>query len=104
MMAVVASQVSVVVPFYNVEHYLAECLESLQRQTHRDLQLILIDDGSTDDSAAIAEKVAGGDDRFTIMERPNEAPGAARNAGLEVVAGDYIGFLDGDDYLPDDAI
>ncbi len=96
--------VSVIIPFYNVEKYLGECLDSLTRQTFRDFEVILIDDGSTDESSRIAESYA---DRFPhcrIISKKNEGQGKARNVGLEVSCGKYIYFLDSDDYIADCAL
>ncbi|WP_245974456.1 bifunctional glycosyltransferase/CDP-glycerol:glycerophosphate glycerophosphotransferase [Thermomonospora umbrina] len=91
---------SVVVPFYNVEPYLAACLESLERQTHRDLEVIMVDDGSTDGGAAIAKDFAGRDARFRLIQQENRGPGPARNLGVEHATGAYLAFADGDDVVP----
>jgi CDP-glycerol glycerophosphotransferase len=93
-------RISVVVPVYNVEEYLDECLTSLLRQTARDLEILIVDDGSTDSSVAIAQAYADRDDRIRIIERPNGGLGAARNTGIEAATGDYLAFLDSDDVLP----
>jgi CDP-glycerol glycerophosphotransferase len=98
------STISVIVPIYNVEPYLEECLSSLAAQSHRDLQVICVDDGSTDDSAAIAERFAATDPRFQVVRQPNAGLGAARNTGIRLATGDYLGFVDSDDYLPPDAL
>lgn len=95
--------ISVIVPVYNVERYLSACLESLCAQTHRNLQVVLVDDGSTDSSLQIAEKFAATDSRLTIIRQENAGLGAARNAGIALVRGDYLAFLDSDDTLPRDA-
>jgi CDP-glycerol glycerophosphotransferase len=93
-------KISVVVPVYNVEEYLDECLTSLERQTVRDLEILIVDDGSTDGSAAIAQRHAAGDERIRIISRPNGGLGAARNTGIEEATGEYLAFLDSDDVLP----
>ncbi|TDD95001.1 bifunctional glycosyltransferase/CDP-glycerol:glycerophosphate glycerophosphotransferase [Actinomadura rubrisoli] len=93
-------KISVVVPFHDVEEHLAECLESLARQTLRDLEVIMVDDGSADGGAVVAKEFAGRDDRFVLIQRENEGPGPARNAGIERAAGQYLAFVDGDDALP----
>lgn len=91
--------ISVVVPIYNVERYLAECLESLAQQTHRDLEIIMVDDGSTDSSAAIARRFAQRDGRFQLVQQPNGGLGNARNTGADVASGDFIAFVDSDDVV-----
>jgi CDP-glycerol glycerophosphotransferase len=96
----VAKLVSVVVPIHNVAPYLAECLDSVRRQTHRELEVIMVDDGSTDNSAEIAEQFAATDSRFRLMRQENGGLSAARNAGVPHANGDYLAFLDSDDLLP----
>ncbi|MFD0685549.1 bifunctional glycosyltransferase/CDP-glycerol:glycerophosphate glycerophosphotransferase [Actinomadura fibrosa] len=93
-------KISVVVPFHDVEEHLPECLESLARQTLRDLEVIMVDDGSADGGAVVAKEYAGRDPRFVLVQRENEGPGPARNAGIERAAGRYLAFCDGDDALP----
>ncbi len=89
--------VSVIVPLYNVEAYLPACLDSLCAQTHRDFEVILVDDGSTDGSGAICERYAAADGRFKVVHQQNAGVAAARNAGLDQVRGAYISFVDSDD-------
>ncbi|MEV4636225.1 bifunctional glycosyltransferase family 2 protein/CDP-glycerol:glycerophosphate glycerophosphotransferase [Actinoplanes sp. NPDC049548] len=91
---------SVVVPIYNVAPYLDECLESLAGQYRSALEVIMVDDGSTDGSAAIAERFAARDPRFRLVSKANAGLGAARNTGLEHVTGDYLMFMDSDDVVP----
>lgn len=98
-----SASLSVVVPFYDVEAYLGECLESVAAQTHRDLEVICIDDGSTDGGAAVAREFAEEDPRFRVVRQRNAGPGAARNAGVRLATGRYLAFLDGDDLLHPDA-
>ncbi|WP_067454460.1 bifunctional glycosyltransferase family 2 protein/CDP-glycerol:glycerophosphate glycerophosphotransferase [Actinomadura macra] len=93
-------KISVVVPFRDVEEYLAECLESLARQTFRDLEVIMVDDGSADGGPIIAKEFAGRDDRFTLLQRGKDGLGPARNAAVERATGHYLAFVDGDDALP----
>jgi CDP-glycerol glycerophosphotransferase len=95
--------ISVVVPIYNVEDYVAECLESVAAQTVDDLEVVMVDDGSTDSSAAIARAFAARDSRFRLLSRPNGGLSRARNTGIEAARGDFIAFLDSDDLLPPDA-
>jgi glycosyltransferase involved in cell wall biosynthesis len=95
--------ISVVVPVYNVESYLAECLDSLLAQTVRDLEVVIVNDGSTDGSAAIAEQYVARDPRFRVVTQENGGLSKARNAGIDAATGDYLAFLDSDDRLPPDA-
>ncbi|WP_147341217.1 bifunctional glycosyltransferase/CDP-glycerol:glycerophosphate glycerophosphotransferase [Actinomadura logoneensis] len=91
---------SVVVPFYNVEAYLEPCLESLARQTLSDLEVIMVDDGSTDSSATIAKNFAERDGRFRLVQQHNQGLGPARNAGVPHSSGKYLAFADSDDIIP----
>lgn len=92
--------VSIILPFYNVEQYLRATLESIRLQRYQDLQVILVDDASTDNSAQIAAEYVRRDDRFTLTSSSGVGPGGARNAGLALANGDFIAFVDGDDILP----
>lgn len=96
--------ISVIVPIYNVEPFLATCLDSILNQSYRRLEVILIDDGSTDFSLKIAETYAEKDDRVTVYSYPNSGQSAARNRGLEVATGQFITFVDADDLLLPDAL
>jgi CDP-glycerol glycerophosphotransferase len=100
----VRPQVSVIVPIYNVEQYLAACLDSLEAQTFRDFEVVVVDDGSPDGSRAIAEEYAGRDRRIRIVTRPNGGLGAARNTGVRAARGHFLTFLDSDDELPPQAL
>jgi CDP-glycerol glycerophosphotransferase len=93
-------RISVVVPIYNVESYLEPCLQSLAAQTIDDWEAILVNDGSTDSSAEIAEAFAARDARFRVVTRPNGGLSAARNTGIDVAGGEFLAFLDSDDVLP----
>ena len=95
--------ISVVVPVYNVEPYLIECLESIINQTYRDLEIILIDDGSTDKSGDICEEYAKKDDRIIVIHQSNQGSASAKNAGLRKASGEYLAFVDSDDFLQEDA-
>ena len=95
-------QVSVIVPIYNAEPYLAKCIESLINQDYNALQIILVNDGSTDNSLAIAEQYAGNDDRIEVYSQANQGQSMARNLGLEHAKGAYISFVDADDYIDTD--
>ena len=97
-------KVSVIVPVYNIEKYLARCVLSLKKQTYKDIEVVIIDDGSTDDSKTIAEKLVGGDDRFVIISQENSGLSAARNTGLKHASGDFVMFVDGDDWIDENCI
>jgi len=94
------SVLSMVVPIYNVAPYLHDCLASIANQVYRDLEVILVDDGSTDGSGAIAAEWAARDPRFRLVSQPNRGLGAARNVGVDHAGGDYLMFVDSDDVLP----
>jgi CDP-glycerol glycerophosphotransferase len=96
-------RISVVLPVYNVAGYLPECLESVAAQTVRDLEVIVVDDGSTDASAEIAERFAERDPRFRLIHQGNGGLGSARNTGAAAAGGDFLAFVDSDDVLPRDA-
>jgi CDP-glycerol glycerophosphotransferase len=96
-------RVSVVVPVYEVESYLATCLQSLARQTFRDLEVLMVDDGSTDRSVTIAERFAESDPRFRLLRQENGGLGRARNTGLAAASGEFVTFVDSDDVVPDGA-
>lgn len=91
--------ISVIVPVYNVESYVAECIESIQNQTYMNLEIILVNDGSTDASGDICDKYAAYDERIQVIHKENAGVSAARNTGIESANGDYIGFVDSDDYI-----
>ena len=90
-------KVSVIIPVYNVEKYLPRCLDSLLAQTLKGIEIICVDDGSTDNSAAILNEYAKKDSRITVVRQSNAGAGAARNAGLDRAAGEYLFFFDPDD-------
>ncbi len=92
-------KLTVVVPFCNTEEYLRECLESLAGQTLRDLEVIMVDDGSTDNGAVIAKEMCARDPRFRLVTRDNGGPGPARNAGVLQARGEYLAFADADDVV-----
>ena len=91
-------KVSIIVPIYNVELYLEECIRSLTGQTYPNLEILLVDDGSTDDSGRIADSFVGTDDRIQVFHKENGGLSSARNVGLEHATGDYLAFVDSDDY------
>ena len=90
---------SVIIPVYNVEIYLPRCLDSVIGQTYKNLEIIIVDDGSTDNSGKIAEQYAAQDDRIYVIHQENRGLGPARNSGLDVASGDFITFVDSDDWL-----
>jgi len=92
-------KISIIIPVYNVEKYLEQCLESLVDQTLREIEIILINDGSTDNSAKICEKYVKKDGRIRLINQKNKGPSAARNAGLKTAKGEFIGFVDSDDWI-----
>ena len=89
--------VSIIVPIYNTARYLPACLDSIITQTHQNLEIILIDDGSTDHSGQIADNYAKKDSRIKVIHQKNQGQSAARNLGLTMVKGEYVSFLDSDD-------
>lgn len=94
--------ISVVMPVYNVEKYLREALDSIVNQSYRNLQIILVDDGSTDHSGIICDEYAAVDDRITVIHQNNAGAGAAKNTGLDHIKGDYFSIIDSDDYIEPD--
>lgn len=95
-------EISVIIPVYNTSEYLAECLESILQQTLRNIEVICVNDGSTDNSLQILQEVQKKDSRIKIIDQQNQGVSAARNAGLEAATGKYIGFVDGDDTVEHD--
>ena len=91
--------ISVIVPVYNTASYLSRCIESLVNQTYSDLQIILIDDGSTDESGTIADEWQTKDPRIEVYHQQNQGQSAARNEGWQHARGEYIAFVDSDDYI-----
>lgn len=96
--------VSIIVPVYNVEKYLGKCLDSLINQTYRNLQIILVDDGSRDSSGTICDRYASQDNRIQVIHKKQSGVSAARNTGLEAVNGSYICFADSDDWIDEKMI
>ena len=96
--------VSVIIPVYNGRNYLPDIVKCLQKQTCKDMEIIIVNDGSTDNSYELAVKLAETDDRIKVLTQPNRGPGAARNTGLQAATGEYITFVDADDRLPEDYI
>lgn len=96
--------VSIVVPVYNAETYLSQCLDSLVNQTHKDIEIILVNDGSSDDSLLICEAYAASDSRVRVIDQVNSGACVARNRGIEQADGDYLLFVDADDFLELDLV
>lgn len=92
-------KISVIVPIYNVEKYLNRCVESILKQTYKNIEVILVDDGSTDGSGKKCDRFAENDDRIKVIHKKNGGLSDARNAGLEIASGEYIAFVDSDDWI-----
>lgn len=92
-------QISVIIPVYNVAEFLPQCLDSVVLQDYRSLQILLVDDGSTDGSGEICDQYAAADDRIQVIHQANQGAGAAKNAGLRAAEGTYLAFVDSDDFL-----
>ena len=96
-------KVSIIVPIYNVEKYLHQCVNSLLNQILKDIEIILVDDESPDNCPAMCDEYAKQDSRIKVIHKKNEGLGYARNSGLEIATGEYIAFVDSDDYVELDA-
>jgi glycosyltransferase involved in cell wall biosynthesis len=94
--------ISIIIPVYNVARYLRQCLDSAANQSHRDIEIVCIDDGSTDSSGAILDEYAAADSRFVVVHQANSGQSAARNRGICIARGEYIAFLDSDDWYDRD--
>lgn len=94
--------ISAIVPVYNAEKYLTKCIDSILTQTYDNFELILIDDGSTDRSGEICDRYAETDERITVIHKENGGVSAARNTGIDIAKGEYITFIDSDDYIDTD--
>lgn len=96
--------ISVIIPVYNIENYIAKCIESVQNQTYGNIEIVLVNDGSTDNSEEVCVKYAKTDKRIICLTKENGGPSSARNHGIESAKGEFIFFVDGDDYLAPDTI
>jgi glycosyltransferase involved in cell wall biosynthesis len=96
--------VSVIVPVHNVERYIEKCIDSICNQTHRDIEIIVVDDGSPDNSGALVDALSKKDPRIEVFHTINKGVSSARNLGMERATGSFISFVDGDDYLAPDFI
>lgn len=92
-------KVSVIVPIYNVERYLSRCMDSLLNQTMQEIEIILVDDGSPDSCPSMCDEYAQNDNRIRVVHKRNAGLGLARNSGLEIAQGEYVAFIDSDDYI-----
>lgn len=93
------NKISIIVPIYNVEKYLNRCIESIINQTYKNLEIILVDDGSPDNCPQICDEYAKQDHRIKVIHKKNGGLSSARNAGMNIATGEYIGFVDSDDYI-----
>ena len=91
--------VSIIVPVYNVEEYLERCVQSIRNQTYSNLEILLIDDGSTDKSGQICDELRNMDERIVVFHKANGGSSSARNKGLDMMRGQYVGFVDSDDWV-----
>ena len=98
------NKVSIIIPVYNVEKYITKTIESVINQTYSDIEVILIDDGSEDSSGSICDEYAKNDDRIKVFHQENLGVSQARNKGIDISTGDYILFIDSDDYVSNDYI
>jgi len=96
-------KISIIVPVYKVEDYLGKCVESIINQTYKNLEIILVDDGSPDRCGAICDEYASKDDRIVVIHKENQGVARARNSALDIATGDYISFIDSDDWMAEDA-
>lgn len=97
-------KISIIVPIYNIEEYIEKCIDSVISQTYKDWELILVNDGSTDNSEKICEEYALKDSRIKVIHKENGGLPSARKAGLEIAKGDFIFHLDGDDFIPENTL
>lgn len=95
-------KISIIIPVYNTEELVEKCIRSCMSQTYDDIEIIAVDDGSTDSTPAILDKLAGEDARIRVIHQANAGSSAARNAGIRSASGDYLGFVDADDYIEPD--
>ena len=92
-------KISVIIPVYNVEKYLKKCLDSICNQTLQDIEIICVDDGSSDSSLEILRQYEAKDSRVKVLTQSNQKQGAARNNGISIAKGEYLGFIDSDDWI-----
>jgi len=92
-------KVSIIIPCYGVEKYLDRCMDSILKQTLNDIEIILVDDGSPDRVPEMCDNYASRDPRIRVIHKPNAGLGYARNSGLEIATGEFVAFVDSDDYI-----
>ena len=92
-------KISVIIPVYNTAEYLPRCLDSVLQNTYQNLEIICVNDGSTDDSAAVLKRYAESDSRIIVVNKINEGVSAARNIGLDIATGSFVAFIDSDDWV-----
>ena len=103
-MAVGYGKVSIIVPVYNVEKYFDKCIESIIRQTYKNIEIIIVDDGSKDNSGIIADEYAKTDSRIKVFHSENRGLSFARNCGVKYATGDFLCFVDSDEYISEEYI
>ena len=94
-----SKMITLIIPIYNVEAYLDECIQSVVGQTYENLEIILVDDGSEDKCPEMCDEWAKKDDRITVIHQENKGLSAARNAGIDIARGEYVYFVDSDNYI-----
>lgn len=94
--------ISIIVPVYNIIEYLPRCVESLRKQTYDKIEILLVDDGSTDGTSALCDALAAEDVRIRVFHKQNGGSSSARNLGIQEATGEYLGFVDSDDYVEPD--
>ena len=97
-------KVSIILPIYNVEKYLNKCVDSIRNQTYRNLEIILVDDGSKDSSGKICDELSNQDSRLKVVHKKNGGLASARNSGYEVATGEYVMYIDSDDCVKEDTV
>src|SRR5690606_6348044 len=95
-------QFSIIIPIYNAEKYLVRCIQSILDQTYQNFELILVNDGSQDNSLSISERYAKKDDRIKVVSQKNQGVSSARNRGIELAKAEYVTFIDSDDFIASD--
>ena len=98
------TKVSIVIPVYNTKNYVENCLKSCLSQTHKDIEIVVVDDGSKDNSLQICQRIASNDKRIKVFSKSNEGVSSARNFGLMKASGDYVCFVDSDDTIDRDFV
>ena len=96
-------KISIIIPVYKVEQYLEACVDSILKQTYRNLEVILVDDGSPDKCGEICDRYVAQDERVRVIHKANSGVARARNDGIEIATGDYISFIDSDDWIAENA-